>query len=580
MKNIHKIINLAFAFGIITVFTYCANPVSPSGGPQDQTPPKMVDADPPLYTKNFKAEKIKIEFNEFVELKDLNNQLIVSPPMKKNPEVKIRSKSIIIEFEEDLLPETTYNLFFGDAIVDITEGNPYSNFQYIFSTGNILDSLSITGNVFNAFDNAPPEITNVMLYLDNNDTIVFDSLPYFIKPYFMTKTNENGDFTLNNLPNKKFKLFALLDVNANLIYDQPNEQIAFIDSLVYPYFIKPVLPDSLLKSDTIPGDSLSAMPLNDIELSKPIEHFDLALFQEVDSMQRFIKAVVAKKNQINFIFKTSTIDPQIRALDIQNLNWSLPEVNLTRDTITYWLKNTERDSIRFEISDDGNILDTINMSIRKRVVGRKQKKDTMLYSALTIKSGLRGANCDLYQPIHFTFGYPVETFDFSKIQLLEHDSVPVKAEFIFSDSINRKLNAIYKWKESTKYTLVFPDSIFYDIHGQSNDSLVLSFTSKSIENYGNLFLNIKLSNPGSNYIIQLLKQDKVVLEKIITEEGQVKFESIDPGEYQLKVIFDLNNNGIWDTGNYLYKLQPEKVNFFPNTITIRGNWDLEEDWEL
>ncbi|MEZ5197491.1 MAG: Ig-like domain-containing protein [Bacteroidales bacterium] len=202
MRKLIKIGNVILIATTCFVLTFCANPVSPTGGPQDTKPPKMLSASPPLFTRNFSEKKVRIYFDEYVEVKDLSNQLIVSPPMKKNPEVKIKGKSIIIEFDEELLAETTYNIFFGNSIVDITEGNPLSNFQYIFSTGNILDSLSIKGNIYNAFDNSAPEITNVMLYLDNNDTLVFDSLPYFIKPYFMTKTNENGDFTLNNLPGK------------------------------------------------------------------------------------------------------------------------------------------------------------------------------------------------------------------------------------------------------------------------------------------------------------------------------------------------------------------------------------------
>ncbi|MEZ5197490.1 MAG: hypothetical protein R2764_14170 [Bacteroidales bacterium] len=373
------------------------------------------------------------------------------------------------------------------------------------------------------------------------------------------------------------------DVNGNLIYDQPNEQIAFIDSLVEPYFIEAVVADSL-RNDTMLNDSSSTINnivINPTEGLSQIKNFEMALFQEIDSLQRFMKAIVAKENQINFVFKIPTSNAQIRALDLNpDANWFRREMNETRDTLIYWLRDVDKDSLEFEISDNNSVLDTINMSILKRVTGRKEKKDTAEFKALIIRSGLKGKTCELSKPIDFTFGYPVEKFDFSKIQLLEHDSIPVEAGYAFSDSINRKLSVDYKWQESAKYKLIIPDSLFFDIHGQSNDTLVVQFTAKSLDSYGNLYINITLLNPGSNHIIQLIKKDQVIQEKALMEDGLVRFEYINPGDYNVKVIYDDNHNGIWDTGDYIYNIQPERVDFFPVTITIRGNWDMEEDWEL
>ena len=195
-----------------------------------------------------------MEFDEFVEIKDLNKQLIISPPMDEAPEFKIKGKTVIIEFKEGLKDSTTYNIYLGDAIVDITEGNPVKNFRYVFSTGNILDSLSIKGKLLNAFDMLPVENVSVMLYLDNNDTLPFDSVPYFVKPYYLSRTDAQGLFEFHNLIDKSFKIFALEDVNSNLIFDQVTERIAFLDSLIIPYYIEIPI------ADTIPQDSI---PLND-----------------------------------------------------------------------------------------------------------------------------------------------------------------------------------------------------------------------------------------------------------------------------------------------------------------------------
>jgi len=184
---------------ILLLIIQCGHPVMPTGGPQDITPPMVEQAVPANYSPNFDAEKIYISFDEFISLKNPRNEIFISPPMDEFPEFKVKGKKLIASITEELKPNTTYTLFFGNAIVDITEGNPKSNFEYVFSTGDVIDSLSVSGAVLQAFDLQPVENVLVMLYYDNNDTIVLDSLPLYVRPFYASKTNEFGEFRINNL---------------------------------------------------------------------------------------------------------------------------------------------------------------------------------------------------------------------------------------------------------------------------------------------------------------------------------------------------------------------------------------------
>ncbi|MCD4731897.1 MAG: Ig-like domain-containing protein [Bacteroidales bacterium] len=570
-----KLINILAIITISYLLVSCANPVSPSGGPQDVDPPLLIKAEPPLFTKKFTSDKIKIIFNEFIQLKDVTNQVIISPPMDEMPDFKAKGKSLIIELNEELKENTTYNIFLGDAIVDLTENNPASNFQYVFSTGNMIDSLSIKGNVLKAFDLTPVENVNVMLYLDINDTIEFDSLPYYVKPYYLTKTNEQGDFLLNNLADNQYKLFVLLDLNGNMIYDQPSEEIAFIDSLIIPQFDPSISQDTTLLNDTI----TEVIEANELPKLVPI---DLSLFQEIDSVQRVLKVVLAKNHQLNILFKLPVTDLQIRPLNLtEGIDWAIIESNKTSDTLIYWLKNVEQDSLTLEISDAGEILDTTEVAVIKRARGRKEKKEEEKPQKLTVKYNIKSQSIDLNEPLILTFDYPIESFDLGSISLFENDTIPLIPEVAFIDSnLQRKLEIKYKWKQGTPYSMLIPDSVFFDIHGHSHDTLGSIFISKTLEDYGNLYVSINLLNPGQNHIVQLLSGDNVIIETTLTEDQRISYEYLNPGNYRLKVVYDQNNNGIWDTGDYFYKTQPEIVDFFPGEITVRANWDIEEEWEL
>ncbi len=556
------------------VLNRCANPVSPSGGPKDTTPPELLGSEPPMFSKNFEGNKIKIYFDEFLELKDISNQLIVSPPMKKMPEVKLKGKSVIIEFKEPLRENTTYNIFFGESVTDLTENNPVSNFQYIFSTGDVLDSLMMEGKIMDAYTLEPTAGVNVMLYLDINDTLDFDSIPYLARPYYLTRTNENGEFVLYNLKDEGYKIFALLDVNSNLIYDQPNENIAFIDTLVTPWYHAPLsLPDSLgpdsLSAQTIPEDTVVH------------QAFTMLLFDEADSVQKLNKAFLAAKNKIQFIFKIPTENPEIIPIDLNMAEFpSVQEINKSQDTITLWLLENPSDSLTFKVKDNGLVLDTVEIATVKKQRGKKARKKDFKAERPLIKFGLKGRVIRPGTPLRISFDYPLKTFDTTGILLIEAEDT-LKPKIRFNDPIQRSAQLDFNWKMATNYKLIIPDTAFTDILGRSNDSIVETFRTKAPEDYGNLKISIHVEYPGDFHLLQWLDKDEKKLKEIlVTNDTIINFTNEEPGTYLLKTIYDLNKNRKWDSGNYLYNIQPEPVIYFKKQIDIRANWDIEEEWGL
>ena len=490
------------------------------------------------------------------------------------PEIKLKGKSVIIEFQEPLRDNTTYNIFFGESVTDLTENNPVSNFQYIFSTGDVLDSLIIEGQILDAFNLNPVEGINVMLYLDINDTIDFDSIPYLARPYYLTRTNDKGQFVLYNLKDESYKIFALLDVNSNLIYDQPNENIAFIDSLVKPWFHMPMSPP-----DSLGTDSLSTPEIT----IDSIEHqaFSMLLFDETDSVQKLNKANLAAKNKIQFIFKIPTVYPEVNPLNISMDQLpSIPELNNSRDTLTLWMLDPKTDSITFELKDNGVILDTVEIATVKRQRGKKQKKKDLKPERPGIKFGLKGKVILPGTPLLLTFDYPLEIFDTSGVLLVEAEDT-LKPEIFFSDSIQRIAILYYQWKEATNYKLIIPDTAITDILGRSNDSIIESFRTKSTEDYGNFKLSLSVEYPEEYHILQWLDKDEIIIQEIlVTTDTTINFINEEPGAYFLKVVYDNNKNRKWDSGNYMYDIQPEPVIYFQKQIDIRANWDIEEEWGI
>lgn len=578
----------------------CANPVAPTGGPKDITPPEVTHTDPADRSVNFGGKNIVLSFNEFVTLKDINNQLIVSPPLKEFPTFQSRGKSVVMKFKEPWLDQTTYNIFFGDAINDITEGNILAGYKFTFSTGPVLDSMKIEGKLINAFTLAPVAHAFVVLY----DTI-YDSVPYKQMPYYVTKTNMQGEFELSNVRDMDYMLFALTDMNANYLYDIPGEEIAFSDTLVHPWSdaVKPdtqVSDSTHVSTDSLRGRSQSKNDILKVQnngkndtismddkvkadssrvVFKQKHYIQLVQFKEVDSTQSLMKAQLVKDNVLTFSFKLPLKNPDFELLSSKYGQPPITGSNRIGDTLTMWLPGYTADSIFLKISDRGKVIDTVEMAVKVRA---KTIKKNVAPSTpfLTIKNNTQSGRLKPPLPLQLTFADPITYYQPEDIILCQ-DSLKIKPTSIaFTDSLKTRLVIRYPWKEGIRYSISIPDSTFRDIFDLANDSLYVSFMGTKEEETSKLTLKIDTPGPG-HYLIQLLdSKEKVLEQQSVSDDSDVEFKYLTPGKYKVKAIEDKNGNGYWDTGNYLQKKFPERVTYFTKELELRANWTNEETWSI
>jgi len=522
----------------------CAQQSSPSGGDKDTTPPVIIESAPPPFSTNYNGNEIEIEFDEYIQVKDFSSQLIVSPSLNKPPEYTIRGKRIIVSWEDTLAENTTYQFNFGKSIVDLNEGNIKTDMVFVFATGPTLDSLTIQGQVVQVSDNTPLEESAVMIYKED-----LDSLPLTTPPEYFAITDENGFFKLQYLPEGEYKIFALKEENGNYIYDGPPEIIAFQDSL-----------ENATLNDSVP-------------------QVLLASFIEQDTSQ-----YIATTNSTDFgfyelIFNVPTHDLKIEFFELpgeQKIE-SRSFLNAQKDTLKNWVMLPERDDLEevlVIVNDPDNFSDSLYWYIETDPKF-KQKAE------LKISSNTTREKIDLDQEFTLDFNNPIVEADTSLVHFLE-DSVQVYPHKFERSGINRKIKVHYDFKKESDYIFKASPGAFKDIFGAYNDSISIPFTLQEVDYYGHLTVDIdipdSLNKPGPK-ILQFLSKDNTVLKELTFDKSiSTEFRQLQPAEYRLKVIFDENRNGEWDTGNYSKHLQPEKVSFYPEEIKIRSNWEFEVEW--
>lgn len=634
----------------------CANVVSPTGGPRDEDPPVVVRSEPPNFSANFTGGEVRIYFDEFVELRNVRQQLMISPPLEKTPDFRVRGRSIVFDTGTDLRENTTYSFFLGDAIRDITEGNALPNFSFVFSTGDYVDSLSVRGKVLDAFTLEPVKDVLVMMYdrMPEEEKLI-DSVPYLERPVYVAKTGAEGQFRIGNMREGDYLMFALVDNNANYLYDLPEEKIAFIDSLVRPEYVPPPAPagpDILgLDADApdLPTDTLDPdMPVDpglmdpegtlpartegtgpvepeepetepevpetgleepevsetdpeDLEIpeTSPEEpepdrreqqpaSYTLYLFQEADTVQRITGAQALRAGRLRITFRVPFDSLEIR--DVRQelaADWSITEINRTRDTLTLWLNEPKPDSLFLEISDRGRVLDTLKLSSRPRPAGRRtaEEADEPLPEVQLTMDAIRRNTWPYYLPIGFRASAPVDTLDGSLISIWKNDTIPLEGRFFTEDPVRRKFELDLEVEEEQRYTLEFLPGAVTDIFGATHDTIRRAFSTNSPADYGKLIMNIALPESDAGdaepwFILQLLDQNgRTLREKTLTEDGNYSFLNLAAGNYGLRLIEDRNRNGRWDPGIFLKGIQPEPVYMYSGQLQVRENWELEMPWQ-
>lgn len=574
----------------------CANPVAPTGGPKDEDAPKFIGSNPVNKSRNLKPDKVYLAFDEFVELKDLNKNLLVSPPFQNKLDIKTKGKGVRVLFDKNevFAENTTYTIYFGDAITDLHENNPLPNFQYVFATGNDIDSLSIRGKILEANFLIPQEGVTVCLYIDNNDTLSLDELPQKVRPYYIGRTNKEGYFEINNIKNDRFLLFAVKDANANFINDMPNEAIAFSKELIVPEEVFDFIPDS------IPIDTSNVKLMDSLwaNFAVPItkNSHTLLYYEPQDSVQRIVSKELVDGNHMLFKFKYPLKNElDINLLQPENIEKSavfMEEYSSEKDSLILWFYKPFKDTIQIKFKMDTLKTDTFNIifntpskkdsesgsRVKSVQSAKRQKAPTIAYTANFSN------NFPYFAQGRIIFKTPIITANFDNIILYE-DTIPVAFEIGFKDKIKRKLSVEYAWKEGKKYRLEIPDQALTDIHGLKNDSIFIRFKTTTESNYGSLEMNISLPNDStSQWIVQLIKgsadKEQLIQKEIIRVSSTAVFKNLNAEKYRVKILEDIDGNGRWSSGDYSKKQLPEKVFYFDKTIEIKSGWEIKEDWKI
>jgi uncharacterized protein (DUF2141 family) len=493
--------------------------------------------------------------------------------MKIKPEFKVEGKKLVVDFKEALKARSTYTLNFGNAIEDYTEGNPLVNYEYVFSTGDHIDSLSIPGKVLNAFNHKPEEGIIAMVYQDDNDTVPLDSLPLRVPPKSASKTTKDGTFRINNLAAGTYKLFALEDLNNNFIYDLPTERIAFLDSMIT---LKP--PEPVI----IPVDSTDTTETETPALPLALENnFTLYLFEQIDSTQKLLSKKLVNPVLIQYIFRMPVNSFKVFPFDFQPgvANWHITEFNKTKDTVNLWLKPVMPDAFKLRVTEGNNLADTAKFFTLRSVLEKAGRRRDASAKKLNVTSSVYAGALDLNKNFTLFFAVPIEYFDPARL-ILDTPNDTIVPVFSLSDTLLRQGEIKYKWRPSESYQLVIIDSAFCDLSGSYNDSISIKFRVRAQEDYGTLLLNIILPELQGQFIVQLMTEKEIVVQqKIISSPELIRFDYLMPANYMLKIIFDSNSNGIWDPGNYGKKSLPERVEYYPTALSIRANWDMQEEWQ-
>ncbi|CAN5895439.1 Ig-like domain-containing protein [soil metagenome] len=525
---------------LLLLSSSCALVLTPDGGPKDTTPPRVVKYKPDSAATNFTGNKIVLEFDEYIQLKDLNNQLIISPQLKNDPDVIIRRKEIIITLNDTLLPNTTYSISFGNSIRDITEENVLDNFRYVFSTGPQIDSLLISGKVVNAASLAGEKGILVMLYTNTGDSSVLNQ-----RPYYFAKTRADGTFTMTNLRAGKYKMVALDDKNSNYYFDNAAERVAFVNE--------------------------------PIDLTGKIDTINLKMFNERAVKQTQLKAQQLGVGRVNFAYALPLKDPHVTTIPALPAGMDMfQELSANGDTIDLWLSNVLLDSAKFIVRDEATgVNDSITITFVK-AGDKKRRSGAVDQRKLTLTTNTGGQLFELGQPLKIYANNPLRTFNAKDFILLKGKDT-LKTNPVLSEN-KHVVTFNYTFAEDSSYRLFVEPGAAIDWFGQKNDTLKLFFKIRESRYYG--LLNVKMTGlPAGNYLLQLVNEkDQVFREQKVLGASTATFELLPPGMYRLKLISDENNNGHWDSGNYWLHQQPERIIYYINPVKIRSGWDMDVEW--
>lgn len=604
--------NLLLCLLALLLTAACASIGNPDGGRFDETPPRVVGSSPADGAVNVSKRKVQILFDEYIKLEKASEKVVISPPQIEPANVRADGKRVKVDFYDSLRANTTYTIDFSDAIEDNNEGNPMGQYTFSFSTGDVIDTMQVSGRVLNAADLEP--IKGIMVGLYPADSIWNDTL-FRARPFLrVSRTNGEGRFTIKGVKDGAYRVRALEDKDGDFVFSQKNERVAF-DTTVY---VTGSFPD--VRMDTVWRDSLWYDSIRVV----PYTHYTpddvlLLAFLEDGQERHLLKTVYPEPTNFTFYFTApSDSTPRIKGLNFDE-RCLVADASLKNDTVTFWVTDTalihRQDTLSMilsymETDTLGQLVvtnDTLDLSPKttyakiaaersKQIEAwekdreRRQKKakkplpyEENPYERTWLEAGFKpSGSLAPNQNVRYLAKEPILEVDTTKIHFyVKKDTDWLPAPFLFMpEERSAKSYMLYaEWEPGQKYRFVMDTAAVVSVLEHESKSVRQEFHVRAVEEYGSIFIHV--ISPDTGVVVQLLsKNDKVEAQQRTDKDGNADFFFMKPGEYYMRCYVDANGNGQWDTGDYASGLQPERVYYFGKPLPLKAQWDLRQDWDI
>lgn len=604
--------NLLLCLLALLLTAACASIGNPDGGRFDETPPRVVGSSPADGAVNVSKRKVQILFDEYIKLEKASEKVVISPPQIEPANVRADGKRVKVDFYDSLRANTTYTIDFSDAIEDNNEGNPMGQYTFSFSTGDVIDTMQVSGRVLNAADLEP--IKGIMVGLYPADSTWNDTL-FRTRPFLrVSRTNGEGRFTIKGVKDGAYRVRALDDKDGDFVFSQKNERVAF-DTTVY---VTGSFPD--VRMDTVWRDSLWYDSIRVV----PYTHYTpddvlLLAFLEDGQERHLLKTVYPEPTNFTFYFTApSDSTPRIKGLNFDE-RCLVADASLKNDTVTFWVTDTalihRQDTLSMilsymETDTLGQLVvtnDTLDLSPKttyakiaaersKQIEAwekdreRRQKKakkplpyEENPYERVWLEAGFKpSGSLAPNQNVRYLAKEPILEVDTTKIHFyVKKDTDWLPAPFLFMpEERSAKSYMLYaEWEPGQKYRFVMDTAAVVSVLEHESKSVRQEFHVRAVEEYGSIFIHV--ISPDTGVVVQLLsKNDKVEAQQRTDKDGNADFFFMKPGEYYMRCYVDANGNGQWDTGDYASGLQPERVYYFGKPLPLKAQWDLRQDWDI
>lgn len=604
--------NLLLCLLALILTAACASIGNPDGGRFDETPPRVVGSSPADGAVNVSKRKVQILFDEYIKLEKASEKVVISPPQIEPANVRADGKRVKVDFYDSLRANTTYTIDFSDAIEDNNEGNPMGQYTFSFSTGDVIDTMQVSGRVLNAADLEP--IKGIMVGLYPADSTWNDTL-FRTRPFLrVSRTNGEGRFTIKGVKDGAYRVRALEDKDGDFVFSQKNERVAF-DTMVY---VTGSFPD--VRMDTVWRDSLWYDSIRVV----PYTHYTpddvlLLAFLEDGQERHLLKTVYPEPTNFTFYFTApSDSTPRIKGLNFDE-RCLVADASLKNDTVTFWVTDTalihRQDTLSMilsymETDTLGQLVvtnDTLDLSPKttyakiaaersKQIEAwekdreRRQKKtkkplpyEENPYERTWLEAGFKpSGSLAPNQNVRYLAKEPILEVDTTKIHFyVKKDTDWLPAPFLFMpEERSAKSYMLYaEWEPGQKYRFVMDTAAVVSVLEHESKYVRQEFHVRAVEEYGSIFIHV--ISPDTGVVVQLLsKNDKVEAQQRTDKDGNADFFFMKPGEYYMRCYVDANGNGQWDTGDYASGLQPERVYYFGKPLPLKAQWDLRQDWDI